>query len=892
MESRAKLGHYEILSLLGKGGMGEVWLARDTKLGREVAIKTLPEEFAKDADRLARFEREAKLLASLNHPNIAAIHGFEQDNGTHFLVLELVEGDTLADQLKRGAIPVEESLKLALQIAEALEAAHEKGVIHRDLKPANVKVTPDAKVKVLDFGLAKAFARDEADVSVSNSPTLSMQATQQGMILGTAAYMSPEQARGATVDKRADIWAFGCVLFEILTRRNTFQKETVTDTLAAVIQVEPSWEILPAALPASVVRLLRRCLKKDQRDRLRDIGDARIQIGEALTAESTDPTTTGSVRSSALTKEPPSRVGRYLGTGGLVFIALLTGFVARGLWSPATPEVWNARQITRLQTSESQPSLSPDGQFMVYASNELGNNDIYWQLVDGQNVQNLTEGSEADDYQPAFSPDGRRITFRSDRGAGGIYVMGNFGENPRPLIDRGFDPAWSPDGEWIAFSDLSIIDPTNLIIGGLAKVELADPTNVVELHDSGYLPAYSPNGYRIAYFDLAEGGQRDVFTISADGGDPVPVTNDAALDWAPAWAPDGQRLYFSSDRGGVQNIWWVAIDEASGVPEGEPQRLSVGEANQGWLSVSGDGLTIAYTARREPMNLQRVAFDPETRQVVGTPESITSGMNSVIRFDIAPDGQSLVYGTQVNPDLYLISADGSGPVQQLTEDEYSNGQPRFSPDGRQIAYTSNRGGGSIELWLMNLESRITSQLTRVGLGRTADATFSPDGSRLMYRVTTDDDYSSYIMSLEQDWESQTPVNLPNPEGDTFQAGYWSPNSRWIAGWSDAFTDPRLVLFDTDSGEYEELGDFRGHAHPAWLGDDNLVFVGSAQTRGVAVRREEMLLMDRRTGETELLLNDGPDWTFEEHMLASPDGRWLYFIRQELESDIWLLTRER
>ena len=222
MESGTKLGHYTIISALGKGGMGEVWRARDTKLGREVAIKTLPEEFDRDLDRLARFEREARLLASLNHPNIAAIYGLEESNGTRFLVLELVEGDTLADRLRHGVIPVEESLKLALQIAEALEAAHEKGVIHRDLKPANIKVTPDGKVKVLDFGLAKAFAGDGAEASLSNSPTLSMAATQQGVILETAAYMSPEQARGEATDKRTDVWAFGCVLFEMLTGQQTW----------------------------------------------------------------------------------------------------------------------------------------------------------------------------------------------------------------------------------------------------------------------------------------------------------------------------------------------------------------------------------------------------------------------------------------------------------------------------------------------------------------------------------------------------------------------------------------------------------------------------------------------------------------------------------------------
>ena len=259
MQPGTQLGHYEILSPLGKGGMGEVWRARDSKLGREVAIKTLPEEFAKDEERLARFEREAKLLASLNHPNIAAIYGLEEDNGTRFLVLELVDGDTLAERLKHGAIPVEESLTLALQIAEALEAAHEKGVIHRDLKPANIKVTPEGKIKVLDFGLTKAFAGDGADVNLSQSPTLSMAATQQGVILGTAAYMSPEQARGRAVDKRADVWAFGCVLFEMLTGRRTYEGPTAPDVLAGVLAREPDWKSLPPNLHPRIRLLLGAC---------------------------------------------------------------------------------------------------------------------------------------------------------------------------------------------------------------------------------------------------------------------------------------------------------------------------------------------------------------------------------------------------------------------------------------------------------------------------------------------------------------------------------------------------------------------------------------------------------------------------------------------------------
>ncbi len=852
------LGHYEILSPLGEGGMGQVYRARDTTLDRDVAIKVLPEDFASDANRLARFEREAKLLASLNHPNIATIFGFDESDGVRFIAMELVEGQSLAERIQAsGRIEVDEALEIARRIALALEAAHEAGVIHRDLKPANVQVAPDGTVKVLDFGIAKVH-EPEALSDLSQSPT-AMLPTATGVIMGTAHYMSPEQARGKPLDKRTDIFSFGCVLYEMLTGQTAFAGETISDVLVAVIEREPDWRFVPTTTPPLVLRLLRRCLEKDPRD------GCRCASGS---------------------------LGRTVRIGGVVVVALIAGYLLRGLGSTAPPEVWSLHQVTRSQSIESQPSLSPDGQFIVYTSNQRGNHDIYWQLVGGQNVQNLTESSAADDHQPSFSPDGSRIAFRSERGDGGIYIMGGFGENPRPLIGRGYDPSWSPDGEWVVFSDLGVADPTNLIRGGLAKVEVSDPTNVVELHDNGYLPRFSPNGHRIAYFDFSEGDQRSIFTIPAGGGDAVQVTDGAAVDWAPAWAPDGRRLYFSSDRGGIQNIWWVEIDEASGVPRGQPQRVSTGEADQGWLSVSGDGSSIAYTARRAPTNLQRVAFDPESRRVIGAPEPITGGSNSVIRFDISPDGEWLVYATQASPgDLYLISADGSGQVQQLTDDEYWDRNPRFSPDGRQIVYYNDRGS-STELWRMDIGSRITSQLTRVGEWTVFDPVFSPDGSRLMYRVITDDDYVIYMMSLDQEWESQTPEMIPNPEGDTFQPNYWSPNGRWIVGWSDAFTDPRPLLFDVETREYIELGGFRGHAHPAWLGNDYLVFVGTAETRGVATRREEMLLMDRRTGETVLLLNDGPDWTFEEQMVVSPDGRWLYFIRRELESDIWLLTRER
>jgi serine/threonine protein kinase len=280
------ISHYRIIEKLGQGGMGKVFLAHDTSLDRKVALKFLTDIFSGDPERLARFEREAKLLASLNHPNIATIYGLEQADGKRFLAMELVEGEILAQQIERGPLPVDDALEICRQIAEGLEAAHEKGVIHRDLKPANVKITREGKFKVLDFGLAKALQDETPAVDVSKSPTLTDQMTRAGVILGTAAYMSPEQARGAPVDKRADIWAFGVILIELLTGRCCFPGDTVTDVLAAVVKSEPDWTALPTDTPDSVRQLLRRCLTKDRKQRLRDIGDARIEIGEPTTHSS------------------------------------------------------------------------------------------------------------------------------------------------------------------------------------------------------------------------------------------------------------------------------------------------------------------------------------------------------------------------------------------------------------------------------------------------------------------------------------------------------------------------------------------------------------------------------------------------------------------------------
>ena len=374
------LSHYKVLEKIGQGGMGEVYRAEDTNLSREVAIKVLPEQFTQDPQRLARFEREAKLLASLNHPNIAAIYGFEKADGVHFLALELVPGETLQERVAKGPVPVEEALEVCRQIAEGVEAAHEKGVIHRDLKPANVKVTPEGKVKILDFGLAKAFEGEVPAADISQSPTLTEEMTRAGVILGTAAYMSPEQARGEEVDKRTDIFAFGCVLYELLTGKRTFAGKTVTDTLAKVLEGVPDWKAVSSDTPSKILDLLQRCLEKDSDERLPHIAEARIQLKKAL-KEPASPTDVASA------VQPVQQ--RWALAVGLVLGAVVAGLAVWILIQPSSPEQrLNKFVITPSATAPLRTSpwndlaISPDGRHFVYVATVGSRNQLYLRSLD------------------------------------------------------------------------------------------------------------------------------------------------------------------------------------------------------------------------------------------------------------------------------------------------------------------------------------------------------------------------------------------------------------------------------------------------------------------------------------------------------------------------------
>ena len=440
----SRLAHYDVSALIGEGGMGQVWQATDTQLNRQVALKILPDAFAADPDRLARFTREAQILASLNHPNIAAIYGIEESDGTRALVLELVEGPTLADRISKGPIPLDEALPIAKQIAEALEAAHEAGVIHRDLKPANIKVREDGTVKVLDFGLAKALDPNP-DADPSQSPTLTAAATQMGVIMGTAAYMSPEQASGSTADKRADIWSFGVVLYEMLTGQRLFTGETVSHVLAGVLREEPAWGALPDATPSPITRLLSRCLKKDRKHRLRDIGDALVELNDDLGREPVE-----AIRQSRSWARPA------LAFTAVGLLAFLFGWQMTDPVSTNTAESFVHR--VSLDVSDAAPlafdartsasgvdsillDISPDGRTIVFVGETDGESRLYVRRLDSFLTRPLqgTEGA----VHPFFSPDGESVGFLTEDKVQAIRLAGGA---PRVLADA-VTPAM---GTWLA----------------------------------------------------------------------------------------------------------------------------------------------------------------------------------------------------------------------------------------------------------------------------------------------------------------------------------------------------------------------------------------------------------------------------------------------------------
>jgi len=737
-----KLAHYEITAKLGEGGMGEVWKATDTKLGREVAIKVLPEAFSQDEERLGRFEREAKVLASLNHPHIASIYGLEEADGVRALVLELVEGPTLGERLAEGRPSLDESVAIARQIAEALEDAHEKGIVHRDLKPANVKLTPAGKVKVLDFGLAKALdplaGSDSSPSQLAHSPTLTLGATIQGVILGTAAYMSPEQARGAVADRRSDVWAFGVVLFEMLSGKALFAEPTVSDTLASVLKVDPDLDKLPADVPGKLRRLLERCLRKNPKERLHSISDARIVLEEIERGDLDEPVAAASVGTVA--PRPLWQTAAIAGAALAVGAAI--AFVAARATTPARPP----ERVVRFDIPQppdlpfvGAPKISPDGKHIAFTARDDKGMRIWVRSLDSAEARPLqgTEGT-TNDGRPFWSPDSRYLGFFT---ADQLKKVPIDGGPPQKIADHGgADGSWSENGT-ILF-DFSRNDP---IFG---------------------VPA-------------SGGVARAVVSISED--------EPHQLAW-PQFLPGGEKfLYVVYGGSEEQNGIWMANADGSDRRRVVPGLSRVEYAPPGWILFVRESTLVA----------QR--FDVDQGALVGEPIPVADGLGvssvGLAEFSVSREGV-LAYRAVGGSEEELTFHDLRGGRDNAPVVAGNLNHPTFSPDGRWLAYDDRSEAGGRDIWLRDLKRGVSSRFTFSDRDEAAPL-FSPDGERLLFARFESEGVGSEIVSRPLAAGAEKVVGASH-DGTLFPSAI-SPDGRTLVAAVFSGAQPDLVTIDLERG---------------------------------------------------------------------------------------------
>jgi len=878
----SSIGTYRIDRLLDIGGMGEVYRARDTTLGRDVAIKILPRDFSADPERLARFEREARLLAALNHSHIGAIYGIAESEGVRGLVLELIEGPTLANRIAAGALPVDEAVAIALQIVDALEAAHEKGVVHRDLKPANVKISNDGVVKVIDFGLAKTIDAG-ADEGRSAPPTPAQ--TTPGLILGTATYMSPEQARGTTVDKRTDIWAFGCVLYEMLTGSAAFGGETISDTIAAVLGRQPDWSALRAGCPPTLRRLLERCLEKNPKLRLRDISDARFDLDDAHRAAASTATASPDVTSVQPGRNVVSRRAR--GVALLSAVAAVVMAAALGLRLERSDFLWRnpleGATFTRLidfDGAKQSAVISRDGKFFAFLSDRDGVWDAFVGQIGTGDVHNLTNGAVSELRNPAvrtlaFSPDGSMITLWNralqKSGSGlvdGGWAVPTLGGGLRPYLPGIAELDWSADGSRIVYHPSTAGDPIFITEPGESVGhEIYAARSGVHNH----FQIWSPDGAFIYFVHGFPLDEMDVWRIRRTGGDPTRLTFHDARVTYPTLLDARTLLYLATDIDGL-GPWIYAMD----VERRVPHRISTGVEEYTSLAASADGRRLVATSSHSTARLwcvplgDRVMHDgdaapvdlPTARSlsprltsgfmVYRMPKAGTDGLWKLVDGKavelwsgsggrvmggaaIAPDGQRIAFVTQKRGSLRLnvMNADGSR-ARELAEKLDVRGSPAWSPDGRWIAIAAIQGG-SQRLMKIPADGGTPLQLTA---DYALDPIWAPSGAFIVY----------------------TGADV----GTTFQA--------------------RAVTVDGKAKPIPNVYLTRGARRMAFRGVDDVLVV----LKGT-ITHKEFWELDIKTGRERQLTELGRDFAIGDFDV-SRDGRELVFDRTREESDIEVIDR--
>ena len=806
------LAHYRVTAAIGAGGMGEVYRATDTKLGREVALKLLPSELRQDPARLARFKREATLLASLNHPNVAAIHGLEEADGMPFLALELVEGEDLAQRLARGSIPMDEALGITMQIADALAEAHAKGIVHRDLKPANVKVTPDGKVKVLDFGLAKAYAEDSAPDSgadLSRSPTLVHGGTLAGVILGTAAYMAPEQAKGGAVDKRADVWAFGCVLYEMLAGRRPFVGASVSDTLAEVLKGDPDWSRLPSTTPPSIRRLLRRCLVKDRGKRLADVADARLELEDA---QAGSPGIGDGPR-------PTSRLRERLAWAAALAVLAGAAFAVAVRGRPAAPAREMRVEITTPPTRDpASLAISPDGQQIAFVATSAGRSMLWLRSLESGSARPLP-GTAGASY-PFWSPSGRSLAFFSDDSklkridleGGTARVLASFG------LPRG--------GTWNAAGTI-LLAP----LGGGAIFRIPDTggepvavTRLAATQTAHGFPQFLPDGDRFVYYAAGGPEAGGVYLAGLASG----VSRRLLGADSPAIvAPQGYLLFVRGE-----TLFAHGFDPARGELLGRPFAVAdkivmgrVAGTSVAAVSAAASG-QVVYRTGGEAQRRQFAWFDRSGRPLGTVGDSDPSYALSP---SLSPDGRRLAMHRFVagNTDIWILEL-ARGALTRFTTHPANEIYPIWSPDGKRILFDSNRGG-AYALYEKATDGTADEKLVLANGAQPTD--WSADGSLLLFQqrdLKTAADL--WVLPIGR---GQEPYPVVRTEFDE-RGGQFSPDARWMAFASTESGRSEIYLQPFPGPGAKLLVSVDGGAQVRWRADGRELFFIGLDDRLMAV----------------------------------------------------------
>jgi eukaryotic-like serine/threonine-protein kinase len=845
-----RLGSYEILSALGAGGMGEVYQGRDTRLDRTVAIKILPEAFAHDADRLARFQREARTLAALNHPHIAQIYGLEEEHvwqgqaGTTpaFLVMELVAGEDLSQRIARGTIPLDEALPVARQIAEALEAAHDQGIVHRDLKPANVKLRPDGTVKVLDFGLAKAIEKSgESDGSgtsgeLTNSPTITSPMTHAGMILGTAAYMAPEQAKGRAVDRRADIWAFGCVLYEMLTGVRPFKGDDMSDTFVSILRDEPDWSRLPAQTPDYVRALLRRCLQKDPRKRLPHIGVARLEIAEEPSEAPMSSVTPPASRTRAALVGP--LVGAILG-GLLVGVIAWTvrssprhtetGSALRFQIEPPPREGFNgANGVPRF-------AVSPDGTRVVFSSTLPGTRDQLWirrlDTLEAQPLQGTDTPARAGNaaQQPFWSPDGRTVAYfdESSHRLKKVDIDGGPVQTLCELPGNQYGGTWNQSGTILASStDTKGIQQVSATGGQPTQVTTLDPARHEAMH---LLPQFLPDGKHFLYLSVGTEGTA-VYAGAIDAPDRRRLVESPGM---ARYAPGNLLLYVRGEALVAQGFDPARL-ELSGSPTVVADSIGMTTAGRVGMSVSDSGILVYSPGRGSSDAFQIVWTDRAGKQLESSPQ-LAAAQPSV---ELSPNGKYLAFeSNRGSPGTDVWIYDLERDVQsKLTTDPGDDQVPIWSPDSERIVFRSNRGEAHAQGLYEKAISGVASErriFTAEPGQIVAPMTWTPDGKAIVFAKSGLGISTQELWILPLDGEPKPVPYLVG--GSARMQARLSPNGHWLAYTSDesgVFEVFVQSFPDASRGRWQISSN--GGRFPRWRADGRELYYVGRTNRVTAV----------------------------------------------------------